>query len=385
MKIKPLNIFLDEKPLFYDEIDYTRMPKAYKSIKSHLPKTKIIHIIGTNGKGTTGRFLATALYNLGFSVGHYTSPHIVKFNERIWINSKDVTDDDLQKAHEKLFDMLDTKTSNELSYFEYTTFLAMILFQDCDYIIMEAGLGGEHDATAVFDKLLTVVTPIDIDHVSFLGTSIEEIATAKLNAMQKNIILGKQKFRSVGEIADNIAKARGGFVSRYEDFLDKNDFSKIELISKRLALKSYLVENLKLAISVLKFLKFDYTEDDFKNAKLFGRLTQIDKNIFIDVGHNPLAAVSIAEALKGKRYVLVYNSYKDKDYKKILTILKPVILHVEIIDVFDDRVESSKELQNTLNTLGIQYSPFTKIDKSLSYLVFGSFSVVEQFLKVYDG
>jgi dihydrofolate synthase/folylpolyglutamate synthase len=72
-----LKDFLDNKPLYYDKIDYTRMPRVYESIKHHMQLPKIIHIVGTNAKGTTGRFLATALKNIGFSVGHYTSPHIL--------------------------------------------------------------------------------------------------------------------------------------------------------------------------------------------------------------------------------------------------------------------------------------------------------------------
>ncbi len=383
--MKNIKLFLDEKPLFYDEIDYERMPKAYNIIKSQLPKPNIIHIIGTNGKGTTGRFLATALYNLGFSVGHYTSPHIVEFNERIWIDGKNVDNDSLEIVHKKLYKMLGAELSERLSYFEYTTFLAMLLFENCKYVVMEAGLGGEHDATAVFDKVLTLVTPVDIDHESFLGNSIDDIATTKLNAMQKHLIIGKQKFAKVYDIAQNIAYTKGAVVYKYEDLLDENDIVKIMSVSKELNLTHYLQDNLKLAISALKFLKLEYKTDSFKNSKLFGRLTPLDENILIDVGHNPLAATSILKELNTKKYVLIYNSYKDKDYKKILEILKPIILHVEIIDIDDERAESMSKLQSTLNILEIQYSPFVKINKDLSYLVFGSFSVVEKFLKVYGG
>ena len=83
-----LEKYLGTKPLYYNKIDYMRMPCIYKKIKEELPKPRIIHLIGTNGKGTTGRFLATALYSLGFNTGHYTSPHILEFNERIWLNGK---------------------------------------------------------------------------------------------------------------------------------------------------------------------------------------------------------------------------------------------------------------------------------------------------------
>lgn len=159
--------YLNAKPLFYDEIDYTRMPRIYEKIKDVLPTPKIIHIIGTNGKGTSGRFLANALYSIGFNTGHYTSPHILEFNERIYLNDKNITDTALEMAHIELQAILDADDADSLSYFEYTTLLGMIVFKECDYVVMEAGLGGEHDATAVFEKILTLVTPIAYDHEAF--------------------------------------------------------------------------------------------------------------------------------------------------------------------------------------------------------------------------
>ncbi len=379
-----LKLFLDAKPLYYDEIDYTRMPRVYDRIKASIPKVKIIHIIGTNGKGTTGRFLATALYNNGYKVGHYTSPHILEFNERIWSNGKNISDEELEFTHKKLQNILTKEESDSLSYFEYTTLLAMLYFKECEYVVLEAGLGGENDATAVFDKELTLVTTIDIDHQSFLGHTIKDIATTKLNAMQKNLILGKQKFDEIKSIADKIAKNKDVNIYNYEGFLEMQDISKIKQISQILDLAPYLVDNLKLAISALKFFDIEYGMKSFKNSKLFGRLSKIDENILVDVGHNPLAAKSIVNALAGKKYILVYNSYKDKDYKEILNILKPIILHVEIIKISDSRVELEKLLQNTLNSLEIEYTSFEGLNEGFEYLVFGSFSVVEEFLKVYN-
>jgi dihydrofolate synthase/folylpolyglutamate synthase len=196
-----LEDFLSAKPLYYDKIDYTRMPSIYKRIKSYLPKPKIIHIIGTNGKGTTGRFLASALHSLGFTTGHYTSPHIFEFNERIWKNGKNVDNNILQIAHEELQNILTKDDSDALSYFEYTTLLSMLVYKECEYIVMEAGLGGEHDATAVFDKILTLVTPIAYDHEAFLGSSLKEIASTKLKAIQNSAILATQRYDEVYVLA----------------------------------------------------------------------------------------------------------------------------------------------------------------------------------------
>ncbi|MCX6051980.1 MAG: bifunctional folylpolyglutamate synthase/dihydrofolate synthase [Campylobacterales bacterium] len=375
-----LKEFLAQKPLYYNEIDYTRMPRVYEAIKSYLDTPKIIHIIGTNGKGTTGRFLATALVSLGLKGGHYTSPHILEFNERIWLNGQNASDEILNLAHEKLQTILATSDSDALSYFEYTTLLCMIVYKGCDFVVLEAGLGGEYDATAVFPNLLTLVTPIDYDHEAFLGNSIQEIATTKLNAMQKSVILANQKHQEVEGIAKKIALQKGVEVYNIDTLLRKEDTNKIEIISKNLSLARYLQENLKLSICVLNFLGLSYSVDDFNNSKLFGRLTKISENITIDVGHNPLAASSLVNSLYPQKYILIYNTYKDKNYQEILEILKPIIRHVEIIEVLGERVEKSELLQKSLTELKIEYSSFKEIHQQYNYLVFGSFSVVEAFL-----
>jgi len=373
--------YLNAKPLYYDEIDYSRMPRVYEKIKNNFSQVKIIHLIGTNGKGTTGRFLASALHSLGFSTAHYTSPHIVNFNERIWIDSQEISDEKLDVAHENLLSILEKKDADSLSYFEYTTFLAMLIFKDTEYVVMEAGLGGEHDATAVFAKVLTLVTPIDIDHEAFLGSTIQAIATTKLNAVQNSAILAKQTHKDVYECASLIASQKELEIFRVDDFLNQEDSSKILAISKNLSLPEYLINNLSLSIAALNFLKISYSVENFHNSKLFGRLTQYKSNILLDVGHNTLAAKAIVNALKGKKYILVYNSYKDKNYKEIFAILKPIIKYVELIAVDDKRIEKSSFLEKSLADLDIKYNNFTKTQESEEYLVFGSFSVVEAFLR----
>lgn len=378
-----LTDFLEEKPLYYEKIDYTRMPRVYKNVQSHFKTPKIIHLIGTNGKGTTGRFLATALHSLGFRTGHYTSPHILNFNERIWQNGEDVSDDLLDKAHQELVNILTKEDANSLSYFEYTTLLAMWIYQDLDYVVLEAGLGGEYDATAVFTKTLTLVTPIDIDHEAFLGDTVLKIATTKLNAVQNRAILANQKHKNVYTVAGELVSKKLVEFYRVDEFINVDDKKKLITISEKLSLAPYLEDNLKLAIAALNYLDIKYSVDDFIGSKLFGRLTQLDKNILIDVGHNTLAANSILSALEGEKYVLVYNSFKDKNYQEILSILKPIISYVEIIKIVDERAENVELLKEVIKDLGIVHQIFDRIDKNKNYLVFGSFSVVESFLNIY--
>lgn len=369
--------FLNAKPLYYEQIDYDRFPRIFNAIKKHLSIPKIIHIVGTNGKGTTGRFLATALKNRGFFVGHYTSPHIVNFNERIWLDGDSIADRLLQNSFLKLQKILNKEQSEALSYFEYTTLLAIVAFGECDYVVFEAGLGGEFDATAVFDNILTLITPIAYDHQAFLGSDIKAIATTKLRAIKHSAIMAKQGFSEVLEVARSLDKT----IKSYDEFLDGEDLKNIKSISLRLNLPSYQEQNLALAIAALHFLGISYDENSFDGSRLFGRFSRVLKNVIVDVGHNVLAANAIAKELKDKKIVLVYNSLKDKDFNSILKTLRPNIKRVEIIKI--DTIRSSDEaiLRGVLDNLGINYSDFKEIKDDEEYLVFGSFSVVEAFMR----
>lgn len=380
MRLEP---FLSAKPLYYDVIDYERFPEAYRAIKHLLPIPKIIHIVGTNGKGSTGRFLATALNREGKKVGHYTSPHILRFNERIWLNGSEISDEELENAHQKLLSLLPGAIAESLSYFEYTTLLALLVYEGCEYVVCEAGLGGEHDATNVFDKVLSIFTPIDYDHAAFLGNTIESIATTKLRSMQSLALLGKQKHPEVEGIAKTIAKEKGCTLYTLQERMTPV----IEEISLRLAAKNglsdYLRDNLTLAMAAYELLGYKAGAEVFDQSALFGRLSRIAPNVTLDVGHNALAAESIAQSFAGKRVTLIYNTYGDKDYRSILSLLKPVIDSVEIIGVDEARIVKREELENVLDELEIPFVPFETIREDKEYLVFGSFSVAETFIKDY--
>ena len=159
--------FLDKKGQEYAPFEPKRAPEILALLNLTLPKKlKVIHIIGTNGKGSTGRFLALMLYQKGFNVGHFTSPHLLNFNERFWLNGKNLADEILEEA----FLELDFTLLKEASYFEVLTFLAFRVFGDCDYLVLEAGLGGEFDSTTTcFKRDLTLFTHIGIDHPSGAG------------------------------------------------------------------------------------------------------------------------------------------------------------------------------------------------------------------------
>lgn len=377
-----LKSFLNDKPLYYDKIDYGRFPKIFKKIECNFQLPQIVHIVGTNAKGSTGRALAHLLHVSGEKVGHYSSPHIVNFNERIWINGKDADDVLLETMHQKLQIILEKQDSEALSYFEYTTLLAMLIFCDyCDFVVLEAGLGGEYDATNVFCKRLSIITPIGYDHEAFLGSTLDDIAKTKLRSINNDTLLAKQYEDEVYELAlqrvDEVKKD----LYFAQSYLDDNFYKELSQFIEKKKYPLFFYDNFSTAFCAFKLLGFEIDLNLLNNLKLFGRCQKIAPNVTIDVGHNPMAAVALLEHFRTKKVVLVYNSYNDKEYEKILSILKPIIQEVQIIDIDNKREVSKDNLEKVLDFQGIKYLSFHKIDKENEYLIFGSFSVVEKFLE----
>jgi len=371
--------FLENKPLYYKEIDHKRVHVAYGLLKPHIRQPRTVHIVGTNGKGSTGRIIAHLATKSGLCVGHFSSPHILKFNERIWLDGEDASDVLLEFAHQKLFTILGKEMSDSLSYFEYTTLLSFVVFENCDLMVLEAGLGGEFDATNVCDKELSVITPIGIDHQAFLGETIEEIAGTKIRSIQKQVLLAPQVYDEVVDVAREIAQEKGAELFSAER-LEFNVEKELEQLVKERSWGDYLAENATVALHALDILNITYDISELKSLELFGRFYLLSENIRIDVGHNPLAARAIEKALD-KKVVLIYNSLDDKDYEEVLRILKPKVKHVQIIPIHSQRATTLSEIEEAVEKVGISYDYFGgEIDKEEHYLVFGSFYVVEAFL-----
>lgn len=428
-------------------------PKACLALtQAKKDKPFIIHILGTNGKGSTGRFITLGLAQNGYKVLHFTSPHLFDFNERFYMANmqscadfEDFADCGAKSSAQKKFAKSSVRDSNqhriathrelenahlwlqrfpivrESSYFEYATLLALYLAKDCDFFVCEAGLGGEFDSTSVLSADLSIFTPIGIDHEEFLGSDIASIAGSKLRAMGKNVLLAPQRFAQCKKIAQQIAQQKNAHLftipnlhkiiisdqsndsnaQNFNKYAQK--FSKIfhcenmqpldsifwrdfaQYIAKN-AYPQFLQENLFCAIFALLFwnLRFDFTT--LKTLDLRGRCEIIAPNILLDVGHNVECAKvlkhTIVQKFGKKNIILVYNAYFDKAISAILSILKPVVSEVLILKVKNDRIIKKAELEEILHNLGLKYSDFApaKLHKDNNYVVFGSFSVVAEFL-----
>ena len=319
------------------------------------------------------------------SVGHYTSPHILRFNERIWIDGEEVSDAALEEGHRRLYAMLGAECAGELSYFEYTTLLALLLFESCDLVVLEAGLGGEYDATSVAEKrILTVVTPIGLDHREFLGESVEAIAATKLRSVPEGgrALLAPQPHPEVYRVAEEILAEREARLYRMDEPADSlNDqHSKLDILFEEKPWPPFLRENARTAMRALDLVGIPADPEALRSLELFGRYYPLRDNVRIDVGHNPLAARALVRILEPGT-VLIYNALADKEYAEVLALLAPKLKRVELIPINSERAAPMEELQAALEESELPHVLFDgRLSSRERYLVFGSFHTVEAFL-----
>ncbi|WQW49520.1 bifunctional folylpolyglutamate synthase/dihydrofolate synthase [Helicobacter pylori] len=379
-----LKAFLETKPKEYHKFDPSRFIQIYKDFKNAFfeIQAKVIHVVGTNGKGSTGRFLTLLLADQNFKVLHFTSPHVFEFRERFFLNGSVVKESVLENAHQQL---QSHAFSSACSYFEYATLLAVMLAKDCDYLVLEAGLGGEFDSTNALEKTLSVFTPIDYDHKEFLGDSLESIATTKLKAMGSLSIIAPQQ-ELVLNIAQKIAKDKHAKLIVVQNEISKGVKDYIE----RHHLAYFLAMNLEVALKAFETLVPCNKQEVLKNLKplnLIGRCELLSPNILIDVGHNPHSAKALKEEIKrvfNAPIVLIYNCYQDKDAFLVLEILKPVIKKVLILELHNERIIQLEKLKGILETLGLEYALFEDVKENENYLVYGSFLVANAFYERYQ-
>ena len=290
----------------------------------------------------------------------------------------------MEVAHKFLQNLYDIEILQKLTYFEYTTLLAFYLSKDFDYLVLEAGLGGEFDATNVVENDLSLITTIGLDHQNFLGNSVREIAMTKMRSVDNKMLIGYQLYDDVIKTAYEVKEQIKNERNRDIEIFQVKEFDKYSINDK---FANYLKRNLHLVIACLNELKIDIDLKLFDDVPLFGRCQRILPNVTIDVGHNPLAAQMIVKEFENRKITLIYNSYGDKDYESVLKILKPIIKKIIITELDDKRIVDKNNLLKIINELDIINEDKITIEQNEEYLVFGSFLVVEKFLSLigYDG
>ena len=218
-----------------------------------------------------------------------------------------------------------------------------------------------------------------------LGQNLEQIARTKLITMQQTAILSDEMSEVPLRIAQQIAEQKGTRLSLASDFLDAPQRAQIAEFCARNNLPKFQISNLSLALAAMKFLNLKFEISQLPPLNLRGRMEALAPNLRVDVGHNELAARAISEIYAGKKIVLIYNSFADKDIAAVLRTLAPVLKWVEILSYrVKDRKLGGAQIDKCLDELGIPHRKFSgEISADEEYLVFGSFYLVERFLKRY--
>ncbi|MDA3792938.1 MAG: bifunctional folylpolyglutamate synthase/dihydrofolate synthase [Elusimicrobia bacterium] len=385
-------------------------------------KITAISVAGTNGKGSTSSMIERILRESGVKTGLYTSPHIFNFRERIKINGRNIS----YRTVKKYIRVLRKKEAGlgvKLSKFEIMTAMAIRYFYDmkCGFCIMEAGLGGRLDATNVIsNKIVSVITPIAVEHTDYLGDKIEGIASEKAGIIKPGSFVvdnsGTENIRKTAQkkgcrvlsvkkeyFAEAIAPAGGG---KYSDGKYSFDYNMREIavtgISPGLRGK-FQVYNAATAITASVLAGFNIAENikrGIQKAYIPGRLEIIKlpsgaKDI-IDSAHNPAAVKEMLKeviamlALPGRLF-LVMGVYKDKDYKKMAESLKPRTDKAFIFTPAGGRALPARIFAGEFGEKAVICKNFISAYKAAQnarkkedmVLITGSFSVVRPALKYY--
>ena len=287
---------------------------------------KIIHVAGTNGKGSTcktvNQILIEHFKNTDKKIGLFTSPHLFSYCERIKINNVDIK----EEIFDRLVNDIDNFAKNnniELSEFELITAVALHYFyiQKVDYVILEVGLGGKYDATNVVNPLITAISTIDLDHTERLGDTIGKIALQKAGIIKKNVPIVISKDNKGLEVIKKVAELNNSKVIE----VDKNDVHySLNLLGE------HQKENTALALAIVKNIWLDIKEETIKKALndvnwKFRLEYDKNKNILIDGAHNPSGIKALRDFLdknfKDKKKIFLFGCLKNKDYKTMLDIL----------------------------------------------------------------
>jgi len=332
---------------------------------------KILHIAGTNGKGSTASILEASLLEAGFKVGKYTSPHIEKFNERIVVDKHQISDERICFYYKKIRDVIKTHDLHP-TFFEITTAMMFEYFKDCncEYVVLETGLGGRFDATNVCHPEVSIITNISMDHINFLGDNLADIAREKCGIIKDSpVVVADSKPELIFAVEEK-TKDYIDVIKKYSDVkfeLTKDFGTKIYInnIEFNLSLYGeYQINNFLGAYETLK--KIGISDEVIQNSvsKVYwpGRFeiySKEDPLIILDGAHNVDAASRLKENILSK--------YKKEDTVALVAILDDKDRHgilKEISKFTDDiiftsledfhRGSSGEELLNIISDLKTQ-------------------------------
>ena len=354
------------------KVDLSNTHELCKLLNNPENKFKSIHVAGTNGKGSTSHMLASVLYEAGYKVGLYTSPHLKDFRERVKINGEMISEDKVVsfvQQHKSNFENI------QLSFFEWTVGLAFNYFasEKVDIAIIETGLGGRLDSTNVVTPEVSVITNIGIDHTQFLGDTLAKIAVEKAGII---------KFNTPVIIGETQKESRTVFVKKANEcnssiqFADKQVQNKLETDLKG----TYQQKNVKTSLATIDVLNqngWNISESNIrngllnvvKNTGLLGRWQVLSESplTICDTGHNEEGITEIVAQLKSMPYNklhIVFGAVNDKSIDKVLGLL-PKEAQYYFCEAKIPRALKVEDLLNSAKKNGLQGIKYSSVQNAL--------------------
>lgn len=354
-------------------------------------KFRIIHVAGTNGKGSVCAYINSILRAAGFKVALFTSPHLVDIRERFCIDGEMISKESFLRAFQHILDLVFAEQTDDRqfyhpTYFEFLFFIAMLFFEDekPDYCILETGLGGRLDATnSVSGKELAVITHISLDHVEYLGDTVEKIAGEKAGIMQEGVpavywdtcpettAVFEKRAAELGISAVSVSKDDVSFLNFNRKNIDfsfhSSYYNNISLTLNTIA--AYQVENAALAVRAIELLDAGNSNGEktvtVENIKKgisdcfwAGRMEEVLPGVYVDGAHNEDGIRAFLETVEkdgheGAR-TLLFAVVKDKDYEHMAEqIVKSGLFQKFAVACMKTRRDAGRE---TLCSLFAEYS-----------------------------
>ena len=380
---------------------------------------KIVHVAGTNGKGSTVNMISAALSENGYKTGMFTSPYVVDFRERIQIDGDFIEKADYAEYAGRVKAVCDTadEAIGPITEFEFITAVAFLYFceKKCDFAVIEVGLGGRLDATNVVENpVISVITDVSLDHTDILGDTVEKIAYEKCGIIKENVPVvtaAKQDKRAL-EVIKKCCFDRGAklFLPKYSELCNTtfgSDGASFCCYGKSFSLPmygSYVPENALTALTALKVLKAEYgvkidgdaVVSAFKRVKIPGRFEKVRSDygeFILDCTHNPAGAETLADTLDaaypGQKLFAVCGMLGDQNVDEVLKKVSPHISGVITVTPENPRAMSACELAVRFKEYGVPAFSGAIDTETLKnaigrsngapVLVFGSFYTVSPF------